>query len=125
MVEEQQPRSRRGSRPWPPSCRVFERADFQLGTWAGGENVDGVIQMPYYSLGPEAERFISMAYEFGWVTPFDWGTWAQTPEGQRLSAGGDAVAAATPDDLARLLTTLIRSERSVTVSSREPTSRGS
>ncbi len=91
---------------------VFERADFRLGTWAGGEMMaDGVIQMPYYSFGPEAARFISIAYEFGWVIPFDWGTWAQTPKGQLLSAGGDAVATATPDDLARLLTTLIRSER--------------
>lgn len=91
---------------------VFERADFRLGAWAGGEKrADGAVQMPYYSFSAEAERFISMTYESGWVIPFDWGTWAQTPEGQRLSGGGDALATATPDDLARLLTTLIRSER--------------
>ena len=52
-----------------------------------------------------------MAYEFEWVVPFDWGEWAQTPEGRRLLDGGDAIDAATAEDLARVLTTIIRSER--------------
>jgi len=91
---------------------VFERADFEFGTWAGGERMaDGAIQMPYYSFGPEAERFISTAYEFGWVIPFDWGAWLQTPEARRLREGGDALLTANADDLARLLTAIIRSER--------------
>lgn len=91
---------------------VFERADLEFGTWARGDRLpSGAIQMPYYSFGPEAERFISMAYECGWVTPFDWGVWAQTAQGQRLLDGGDAVAAATPEDLGCILTTLIRAER--------------
>ena len=90
---------------------VFERADFELGTWAGGEEEDGVIQMPYYSFGPEAQRFLRVADDYGWVTSFDWGAWAQTPEARRLLDGGLAIDAATPDELGYVLTTIIRAER--------------
>ena len=67
--------------------------------------------MGYHALSPEAERFLSIAYEYEWVTPFDWSAWARTPEGRRLRKGGDAIASATPEDLACLLTALIRAER--------------
>ena len=91
---------------------IFERPDMELGAWAGGDRLaNGSMSMPYYSFGPEAEDFISTANEFGWVIPFDWGAWARTPEGRRLCEGGAAIEGATPEDLARLLTTIIRSER--------------
>ena len=44
-------------------------------------------------------------------TDFDWPTWAQTPEAQRLRDDSEAIQQATVLDLARLLTVVIRSDR--------------
>ena len=56
--------------------------------------------------------FISKAYEAGWVLKaFDWGAWKDTAEARLLRDTEGALASATPDDLARLLTTLIRQQR--------------
>jgi hypothetical protein len=42
---------------------------------------------------------------------FDWPTWARTAEAQALWKDPAAMASATPDQLARFLTALVRSER--------------
>jgi len=42
---------------------------------------------------------------------FDWPTWANTPEAQALRNDPDVLAAATPDQLGKLLTAVIREDR--------------
>ena len=90
---------------------VFEAPGFEFGSWAPTTTTDGTTQMPHYMLGAEAEEFAFSAHELGWVMDFDWMAWAQSDEGRALLAGGDALVAATPDELVRVLTTVIRSER--------------
>lgn len=92
---------------------IFEAPGFVFATWGGGEEVEpGVHQMPYCSLSTEALRFLDAAYQAGWVVPgFDWSEWAGTPEGEALLAGPQGLAQATPEQLARVLTVLIRLDR--------------
>ncbi len=54
--------------------------------------------------------FVAAAYKFGWVLwgGFDWAEWMKTQEAQRLRDDREALSRATPDQLARLLTVLIR-----------------
>jgi len=59
--------------------------------------------------------FVPAAYKFGWVLwgEFDWAEWMKTQEAQRLRDDREALSRATPDQLARLLTVLIRQDRFV------------
>jgi hypothetical protein len=94
------------------NVRRLEREDADFGAWAPSTTRDdGVIVMPWYELGSDAEAFLADARAGGWVTPFDWPGWAASPDGQRLIGHPDAVAGATVEDLARLLTTYVRGDR--------------
>jgi hypothetical protein len=91
---------------------ALERPDFSVGEWDGGRrDARGVIQMPYVERSDEAQRFVSDVAGAGWVYPFDWAAWAATPAARALLAEPARVAAAQPDDLARLLTTIVRGDR--------------
>jgi hypothetical protein len=91
---------------------AFERPDFSVGEWGGGQpDAQGVIQMPYVERSDEAQRFVTEAASAGWIFPFDWPTWAATPEARALLGDPARVAAASADDLARLLTTIVRGDR--------------
>jgi len=59
--------------------------------------------------------FIEATYKFGWVLwpEFDWIEWKHTPEAMQLRDGPEALSKATPEQLARLLTVLIRQDRFV------------
>src|SRR6266699_5935221 len=63
----------------------------------------------------EAMSFIEATYKFGWVLwpEFDWIEWKHTPEAMQLRDGPEALSKATPEQLARLLTVLIRQDRFV------------
>jgi hypothetical protein len=50
-------------------------------------------------------------YELGFVHDFDWMQWLATPDGQDLAARPAAVATASADELGKVLTAIIRSER--------------
>ena len=90
----------------------FERPGFAIGEWAGGErDARGVIQMPYVDFSPEGGRFIDEMYAHEWVYSFDWMAWAATPEAQALIRDPAQIAHASTEDLARLLTTIIRGDR--------------
>ena len=65
--------------------------------------------MGWYDPGPEALAFLDDARAL--ITPFDWPAWASGPEGQALIGHPEAVASASADDLRKLLTTYVRSER--------------
>jgi hypothetical protein len=67
--------------------------------------------MAYYVYSEAADAFRSDCGRLGWVVPFDWMAWAGSPEGRRLLEDRDAIARASSDDIQRMLTTIIRSDR--------------
>lgn len=88
----------------------LESPEFTLGTWAGGERLsDGSISMPYYELSPRGQALVTALG--AWVEPFDWMTWLRSADGQALTDDPSRMARATPEDLSRLLTAVVRSER--------------
>lgn len=91
---------------------IFEAPGFTAGTWAGGQRgADGVITMPFVSYADEVREFEQVAYAEGWVLDFDWSEWQQSAEAHWLYYYRDALDAATPEQLARLLTLFIRQDR--------------
>ncbi|NIA13651.1 MAG: hypothetical protein GWP08_06175 [Nitrospiraceae bacterium] len=91
----------------------FEQPGFEPGKWVHPASEEpGVIIMGHYGFSETADAFIRMTYDTGWVlSHFDWGRWAQTPEAAELRDNPDALAQATAEQLARLLTVVIRQER--------------
>jgi hypothetical protein len=89
---------------------TFEAAGFRFGSWVKSrERDDGVIELGWYEPGPEALAFLADARAL--IEPFDWPAWASGPEGQALLGHPEAVASASADDLRKLLTVYVRSER--------------
>ena len=90
---------------------VLEAPDADFGHWFRPPPKDGVLSMGWYELGPAGEAFRAAAA--GWILPgFDWRAWLETEEGSGLPKP-EAVAAATPEQLAMLLTAIVRSDRFV------------
>ena len=94
---------------------ALEQAGFQAGTWAGMEEIEPrVFTMPYVRYSGLVDALVHAAYEHGWVrSDFDWGTWKDTEEAKELRDDPEALAAARPEQLARMLTTVIRQDRFV------------
>ena len=94
---------------------AFESPDFKAGEWAGMvEEEPGVWTMPYVRYGDITEEFVHAAYDHGWVQPsFDWGEWKQSDEAVALRDDAERLAAATPEQLTRMLTVVIRQDRFV------------
>jgi hypothetical protein len=85
---------------------------FAAGTWDGGTaDASGVIHMPYVVYPDRVHAFTADLARAGLVHPVDWMTWAGTPRGVALLRDPSAVAGATAEELALLLTTIVRSER--------------
>jgi hypothetical protein len=83
-----------------------------MSTTEGGDGSPGnPIQMPYWDFSDLAMEFMDMAYKFGWVQDFDWMSWNKTEEGSRLLHDPTAIAGADVDQLARLMTAIIRLDR--------------
>lgn len=90
----------------------FSTPEFTMGRWAGGERgPDGVIQMPWFDYSPAAQAFIQQVYDLEWVMPFDWGQWAATDRALRLLSDPSSIETATAEELADLLTTIVRGDR--------------
>jgi hypothetical protein len=80
---------------WEPR---FADAAFEFGRW--------------FRLTDDAQRFVQDCYEHGWIRgDFDWSAWATTSEAQLLRDDPSALASASPDDLGRLLTVVVRGDR--------------
>lgn len=88
----------------------FEAPGFVFGGWT-----DPPALIGGFELSPVAEGFVSACYEAGWVQwpDFDWGTWKNSAEARQLYFDPAALETATPEQLSRLLTVLIRQERFV------------
>jgi hypothetical protein len=92
---------------------VFEREGFEFGTCIAPEMDHAAgLTTPYWKYSAEAERFIQACYVDGWIRPtFDWAEWTSSGEAAELRNIPTALAVATPDQLAKLLTTLVRQDR--------------
>jgi hypothetical protein len=94
----------------------MEAPGFQFGAWEGGgpsAEDENVRIWPYFAMGPVASRFFHACYEFGWVKRLDWITWMNSPEGRRFFDDPAAIDSATADELANVLTVLLRHDRFV------------
>lgn len=88
------------------------RPDFSFGEWVPAWTDEaGVIHLGWYEQNEVARHFVSEMYQLEFVHVFDWMTWLGTPDGERFRSGPEAVATADAEDLARLLTAIIRGER--------------
>ena len=86
---------------------VLEAKGFVWGEW---EVPPGEI--PWMRHGDVASSFMDDAYRFDWVSGhFDWPAWSKTAEAARLRADPDEIAVASADQLVKLLTCSVRSER--------------
>ncbi len=91
---------------------VLEAPAFVAGELVAPASAPGILTMPYARFHPEVDRFVSIAYEDGWVrSDFAWGEWSKTPEAQSLRDDPEVLATATVDQLAKLITVLVRQER--------------
>lgn len=91
----------------------IESPDFSPGHWETPPRIDPAIAtMPIFSFSNAIGRFETVAYEMGWVLPeFDWSAWGDTDEARALLEDPTRLALATPQQIAQLLTGLIRCER--------------
>jgi hypothetical protein len=90
----------------------FEAPDFSVGDWVKSwRDAQGVIHMGWFEFSLEAKAFLGDLGEHGWIRPFDWGAWLQSPDGKRVIHGPDGIETATPEDLRRALTAIVRSDR--------------
>jgi hypothetical protein len=96
-------------------CPIFRDSKTVFGNWhfGGGRGTQcEPLTMPWFELGEVGSRFVQMAYDSGWVIGgFDWPEWANGPEGQDLLGNRKAVSVADSEQLAKLLTVLIRQDR--------------
>lgn len=93
---------------------ILTAPDTDFGHWEVAPPTGGVRHLPWFTSGPGAEAFRAAVGRGGWMMMgFDWGTWLQTPEGGALRDDPGALAGAAPDQLAMLLTAIIRSDRFV------------
>ena len=82
----------------------FEADGATAGEWRGEEG-----SMPYFDLSPWMGRFIQIAYDGGFVSPFDWTNWQD--EAGRYVDNPDAVAGADLETIQKLITSHVRKER--------------
>jgi hypothetical protein len=89
--------------------------DVFFGTWEGGNDPDtGTLTMPWVRYSDLVTRFTRAAYDFGWIrTDVNWVEWKETPEAIRLRDEPGAIEEASEDQLAKLLTVVIRQDRFV------------
>ena len=89
----------------------FEAPDFQFGVWTSHEKD---VRVAHYAVGATGLAFLETCSSMGWVLKdFDWPAWLKSEGAIDLHDDADRLATATADQLARVLTVLIRSERFV------------
>src|SRR3972149_608732 len=96
-----------------PFVAMISESGFELGTWHYADsNPDGSISMPWFEFSNDVLSLVGAAS--GWVIAgFDWPAWGRTEGAQRLLPEPAAIAEASPQQLAQVLTALIRSNRYV------------
>ena len=94
---------------------IFEDSGFSFGSWIGGKPMPHLqLHMSSFVPSDPAEAFVRMAHDMGWVLPdFDWKSWKDGAEAGELLNCPETLARATPEQLAKLLTVLVRQDRFV------------
>jgi hypothetical protein len=92
---------------------IFEEPDFSFGEWDAPEpREEGVIPLGYFAFSADAAAFIQATYDLGLIrTDLDWPSWHRTPDGHALISDPQRVASASAEELANVLTTLVRGDR--------------
>jgi hypothetical protein len=95
-----------------PSLHAFADPGATFGEWKGGDVRNGATQMPFFELSHAAHEFVAAAYRGNWVRPeILWSEWARSEQYRRLRTDAEAMRSASADDVAHMLTTLIRGDR--------------
>jgi hypothetical protein len=92
---------------------IFTAPGFEFASWQKyPPDEQGRIVVPECVLGPEARAFVATAYEFRWVVrAFNWSAWRNSAEAQGLLANPAHIAAASAEQLSKLLTGFIRNDK--------------
>jgi hypothetical protein len=92
---------------------VFSAPDFSFGEWQAPEpREEGVTILSYFAFSAEASGFIQATYSLGLIrTDLNWPSWHRTPDGHALISDPKRVASASAEELANVLTTLVRGDR--------------
>ncbi|MEX1169553.1 MAG: DUF6508 domain-containing protein [Chloroflexota bacterium] len=93
---------------------MLEAPDASFGHWELPPPRDGVHSLGWFEFGPTAGAWRTAVAQGDWIVGgFDWRAWLTSDEGRFLHDDPAAIAGATPDQLARLLTAIVRSDRFV------------
>ena len=113
MTDELTPELRRQLGIIGATLPMLEAPDFSAGSWVESEQgADGVWSMPYFERSEQVNAFTNAVGASGlFQMGFAWPDWAPTPEAVGLRTDRDVLAHATPDQLGKLLTMLIREDR--------------
>lgn len=85
---------------------------FEFAAWVIPDQQGDKSVMPYSTFSDIASAFVQATYDSGWIkADFDWGEWSSTDEAHQLQENAAFLENATVDQLAHLLTLLVRQER--------------
>jgi hypothetical protein len=95
-----------------PFVRRLCDPTFAPGKWDYGADRDKEYEPPFYVMSKATADFVTAAYAGGWVRPdINWSGKAEQGLFVRLCSTPDAIETANVEELALVLTTLIRGER--------------
>ena len=98
--------------PLLPFADLFADPNFVFGKWGGGDSRDGIVQLPFYAFSKGAQDFLRAVDKGSWVRPDV--NWRGDAEGERyhhLCSEPAALETATVDEIALVLTSLVRGDR--------------
>jgi hypothetical protein len=94
--------------------QIFRQPGFRFQEEIENHGRDGTAAAPGCFYSREAEQFVELCYRDQWLKPdFDWPAWKETEEATALRDRPEVLAHACADQLASLLTVLVRQERFV------------
>ncbi len=93
---------------------IFEAPGFEFGAWNEPAPKGDVMVMPFFMMSDGARAFFDVCYKQSWVRQdFDWPKWSRTKEYRALAEDPVTLGRATPEQLANLVTVMIRQDRFV------------
>lgn len=88
--------------------------DASAGKWSdqkGSGTADDPLTTPHFEQSDLLNRFVAMAYNAGWIQDFDWTEWSRGSEAKLLMRDNASLARATVDQIANVITALVRADR--------------